>query len=193
VAQLAENKKLNEEVLETELIQRAIQLDTAAYSELYDLNVGKVFRHVHYRVCDKKNAEDIAQDVFVRGWKAISKYKKTGAPFGAWLFAIADNLIADYFRKRKNRTLSLEEAVLVDAPVSDPVETAEANLRDTSVRMAIWKLKGEKQKVILLRFIAGYSCFEIARLLKKSEGAIRIIQFRALKDLRRLLHKEYEE
>jgi RNA polymerase sigma-70 factor, ECF subfamily len=193
MASLIQDKPSDTQSHEKGLVQRAILQDKEAYAELYDLNVDRVFRHVYYRVCSKTDTEDIAQEVFVRGWKAIGNYKDRGAPFGAWLFAIADNLIADYFRKRKNKTVPLEEAEEVQDTACDPVEAAEASIADSATRAAIWKLTGEKQKVILLRFIAGYDSSEIAKLLKKSEGAIRVIQFRALKDLRHLLQKERKE
>ena len=172
---------------EDSLVQRAIERDKAAFAVLYDKHVDQVYRHVYYRVQSQVDAEDITQEVFVKGWKAISKYKKTGAPFVTWLIAIAHNLIADHYRARKN-LVSLEEAdTFSHSDETSPEVIAEANLNKSHVRNAISKLKGEKQRVILMRFIDGLSYGEIAKTLGKSEGAVRVIQYRALNDLRHIL------
>jgi RNA polymerase sigma-70 factor (ECF subfamily) len=169
------------------LIQRAVERDKAAFATLYDSCIDQVYRHVYYRVSNRIDAEDITQEVFIRAWKAIDKYKKTGAPFVAWLLAIAHNLIVDHYRARKN-LVSLEQAE-VSNPTAEtsPEAMAEASLNKDYVRDAVLKLKGEKQKVILMRFIDGLSYREIAKALGKSEGAVRVIQYRALNDLRQVL------
>ncbi|MBL7209352.1 MAG: sigma-70 family RNA polymerase sigma factor [Dehalococcoidia bacterium] len=169
------------------LIQRAVQRDKAAFATLYDNCVDQVYRHVCYRVSNRIDAEDITQEVFIRAWKAINKYKRTGAPFVTWLLAIAHNLIVDHYRATKKH-VSLEEAETSNPTAeTSPEAMAEASLNKDYVRHAVLKLKGEKQKVILMRFIDGLSYGEIARALNKSEGAVRVIQYRALNDLRHVL------
>lgn len=169
------------------LVQRAIECDRAAFAALYDKHVAQVYRHVYYRVPNRVDAEDITQEVFIRAWNAIGKYKRTGAPFIAWLITIAHNLIVDHYRARK-KLVSLEEAeACSQAPEASPEAMAEAMFSRNYVRDAISKLQGEKQKVILMRFIDGLSYEEIARALGKKEGAIRVIQYRALNDLRHML------
>jgi len=134
------------------------------------------------------DAEDISQEVFIRAWNAIGRYKITGAPFSAWLISIAHNLIVDHYRASR-RLVSLEdsEASRQTDDETNPEAMTEASLKRDYVRGAILKLKGERQQVVLMRFIDGLSYSEIARALKKSEGAVRVIQYRALNDLRHLL------
>ena len=169
------------------LVQRAVERDQAAFATLYDSYMDRVYRHVYYRVSNQIDAEDITQEVFIRAWKAINKYKKTGAPFVTWLLAIAHNLIVDHYRARKKH-VSLEEAEASNQTAeASPEAMAEASLTKDYVRRAVLKLKGEKQKVILMRFIDGLSYGEIAKVLNKSEGAVRVIQCRALNDLRHML------
>ena len=104
-----------------------------------------------------------------------------------WLLAIAHNLIVDHYRARKN-LVSLDEAEASNPTAeANPETMAEASLTKDYVRHAVLKLKGEKQKVILMRFIDGLSYGEIAKALNKSEGAVRVIQYRALNDLRHVL------
>ncbi len=169
------------------LVQRAVQRDKAAFATLYDSYMDRVYRHVYYRVSNQIDAEDITQEVFIRAWKAINKYKRTGAPFVTWLLAIAHNLIVDHYRARKN-LVSLEEAEASNQTAeASPEAMAEASLNKDYVRRAVLKLKGEKQRVILMRFIDGLSYGEIAKVLNKSEGAVRVIQCRALNDLKHML------
>jgi RNA polymerase sigma-70 factor (ECF subfamily) len=169
------------------LIQRAVKRDRAAFAALYDNCIDQVYRHVYYRVSNQGDAEDITQEAFIKAWKAINKYRKTGAPFAAWLIAIARNLIADHYKARK-KLVSLDEAeVISNSAETSPEAITETSLNRRYARDAILKLKGEKQKVILMRFIDGFSYEEIAEILNKSEGAVRVIQYRALNDLRRML------
>lgn len=168
-------------------MQRAVRRDSAAFASLYDMHIDRVYNHIYYRLPSQADAEDITQEVFLKAWKAISKYKKTGAPFVAWLIAIARNLIADYYKARKKFVPLEEIEVSDDSFEASPEAMAEASLDKREIRKALFKLKGDKQRVILMRFIDGFSYGEIAKLLNKSEGAVRVVQYRALIDLRRML------
>jgi len=173
--------------LEAPLIERAIKRNPAAFTDLYDRYVDRVYRYVYYRVTSQSDSEDITQEVFVRAWKNIHKYQQRGRPFAAWLFAIARNLITDHYRNRKNLVLLDDVANSTQVDGVDLQKEAEDSFDRTQVRSAVAKLKGDRQRVIRLRFIDGFSYEEIAQILKKSEGAIRVIQYRALQDLRRIL------
>jgi RNA polymerase sigma-70 factor (ECF subfamily) len=172
---------------EDRLVQQAVKGDRAAFVALYDKYVDQVYRHVYYRISNQADTEDITQEVFIKAWKGINKYQKTGAPFVAWLLVIARNLIAGHYHAKK-KLVSVEEAAASSQPAKISPETAaEASLNQSEVRNAVLKLKGEKQRVIIMRFIDGFSYGEIARALNKSEGAVRVIQYRALNDLRQML------
>lgn len=172
---------------EAALIERAVRRDVSAFTALYDGHVNRVYRHVYYWVRSQADAEDITQEVFVRAWKSFHKYKHTGAPLIAWLSTIARNLITDHYRARK-KLVPLDEAMELDCGEdADPAAITEASFDRGFVRDGILRLKGEQQQVIVMRFIDGLNYDEVARALNKSEGAIRVIQFRALKELRRIL------
>jgi RNA polymerase sigma-70 factor (ECF subfamily) len=176
---------------ESRLVQEAVERNRTAFSELYNRYVEQVYRHAYYRVSNQADAEDITQETFLRAWKSIDKYKSTGAPFVYWLLTIAGNLAADHYRRRQ-KTLISDEVDNDDrvGPLSDPVGLAEINLDNRQLKAAVLKLKGDKQKVIIMRFIDGFSYEEIARIFHKSEGAIRVIQYRALADLRHILKQD---
>jgi RNA polymerase sigma-70 factor, ECF subfamily len=173
--------------IEDQLIERAIKRDREAFSCLYDVHVELVFKHVYYHIIDKHEAEDLTQDVFIKAWKAIHKYVRTEAPFRAWLLTIARNSLNDYYKKHK-KTLSIEDGQFQEPESPECIEeSTELKFDQESIRRAVAQLKGDKQQVILMHFIDGFSYTEIARFLNKTEGAIRIIQFRALNDLKQLL------
>lgn len=170
---------------EDTLIRLAIRRDRGAFVTLYNCHIERVYRHVFYLVADRAAAEDITQEVFIKAWKHIHKYKVMGAPFIAWLSSIARNLIADHYRKKKrNNSVPLKEETLAGTSKDNPESITEANLWNSQIRNAVLKLKGVKQKVIIMRFIDELSYKDVARTLKKSEGAIRVIQYRALKELK---------
>lgn len=169
------------------LVKKAVEHDRAAFADLYDKYIDRVYKHVYYKVADQSEAEDITQETFIKAWEAIGSYKRTGAPFAAWLIAIARNLIIDHYRARK-KLVPLDEGIEIkNDPNTNPEAIAEANINSTIVRSAILKLKEEKQKVIMMRFIDGFSYTEIAAVLNKTEGAVRVTLFRALNDLKQLL------
>jgi RNA polymerase sigma-70 factor (ECF subfamily) len=176
---------------EHELVAKAIQRDRTAFTTLYERCVNQVYRHVYYRISSQTDAEDITQEVFVRAWKAIHKYKSTETPFVAWLITIAGNLIIDHYRRQQKIVMTNEiPDNQPDQQILEPDKQAEVNFNRVIINKAVLKLKGDKQRVILMHFIDDLSYEEVAKALNKSEGAIRVIQYRALRDLRRWLQRE---
>ena len=174
---------------EVYLLERAVKRERTAFATLYDLYLDRVYKYVYFWLPRQADAEDIAQEVFVRAWRAIDKYKVTGAPFIAWLTTIARNLVNSHYRATKKLVPMPETDPATDDDDSPQAE-AEMNFMRGYVRDAILKLKGEKQTVIQMRFINEMSYEEVAKALNKTEGAIRVLQYRALQDLRGILEKD---
>jgi RNA polymerase sigma-70 factor, ECF subfamily len=176
---------------ESDLVGRAIQRDREAFTCLYDRCVDQIYRHVYYKVSNQADAEDITQETFVKAWKAIDRYRDTGSPFAAWLITIARNLIADHYKRRPN-LVNLDDLAeqLAAHPSTEPEKLAEAAFNQETVRRAVLKLKPDQQQVVMMRFIDGFSYEEIARALNKSQGAVRVIQFRALNELKKWLKRD---
>ena len=170
---------------ESSLVQKAARGDRSAFTALYEMHVDRVFRHIRYQVSDASDAEDITQDVFIKAWKSVPRYKSTGAPFVTWLIVIARNAIIDHYRSRKH-THHLDENYDPQGGV-DPVTSVESDFGNAEIREAVLKLKGDKKTVVLMRFIDGFSYDEIGQALGKSDGAVRVIQHRALKELKDML------
>lgn len=174
---------------EERLVTQAISHDRAAFTALYEKYVDQIYRHAYYRVGNQADAEDITEEVFIRAWKSIGRFKQTGAPFISWLITITRNQIIDYYRAQKNH-ISLDKIEVADSNKNEPGIIAERNFNQEHIRKAIKKLKGDKQTVIMMHFIDGFSYPQIASTLKKSEGAVRVIQYRALNDLKRILAEQ---
>jgi len=172
------------------LIEQAAQGDAESFARLYDIHVKRVYRYIFYRVSDISVAEDLTQEVFLRGWKALPKFRKvSNKPFVGWLLTIAHNLVIDHYRSRRMES-TLEDDIMTADTATDPQQMAAVGMEQKRLQEAIRQLRPEQQQVIILRFIEGFEYSEIAALLGKKEGAIRVIQHRALKGLKQILDKD---
>ena len=171
---------------EENLVQRAKQRDEAAFAQLYEEYFDKIYRYVTIRIGDKMEAEDITQQVFLNVIKAISSFKWKGVPFSAWLFRIAHNQVVDYLRKRKKRvSVPLEESLI--ASDSDPQGIFERKLNIERLISATKKLTLAQQEVISLRFAGEMSVAGVAKVMGRSEGAVKALQHSAVVALRKVL------
>ena len=174
---------------ERELIAAAAAGDAQSFAQLYDRHLDRIYRHIYYRVGHQSDAEDLTQQVFMQAWHAIGRYRQTESPFLAWLFTIAHNVVVSFYRRSRNQQY-LEFDVASEQRSMDPENMAEASEEQLAVRRAILRLKPEQQQVVLMRFVEDLSHAEVAAALGKSEAAVRVVQHRALQELRRLLGGE---
>jgi RNA polymerase sigma-70 factor (ECF subfamily) len=167
------------------LIHRAQMSDRAAWDEIFQRNYHRVYVFVYTRVGDQQAAEDLTSDVFLEAWKGIRRFTYRGVALISWLYQIAHNLMADFLRKRgRIRTEPLADS---SAHVRDPRDEAEQVAQRQSVAAAFKKLTLEQQQVLVSRFVEGLSLAETAALMGKKENAIKALEFRALKSVRRIL------
>ncbi|HTP06793.1 MAG TPA: sigma-70 family RNA polymerase sigma factor [Anaerolineae bacterium] len=173
---------------EEDLIVRAVQGDTAAFGDLYERYLALIYRYVFYRVNDVAEAEDLTEQVFLKAWEALGHYQLRDVPFSAWLYRIAHNVVADRYRTHKE-TLPLEGQLLLCDVASSPEDRLDWRETIEAVAYALSQLTPIHQQVLTLRFISGLSHAETARVLERSEEAVRVLQHRALATLRELLTK----
>lgn len=167
---------------EQALVLRASGGDANAVDELYRLHSPAIFRYFYFRVQDRATAEDLTGEVFVKMVEGLPRYQERGIPITAWLFRIAHDRVVDHHRRSSYRqTEILSEALETDAPGTEA--QAEERLDNQYLHQLIDTLTDEQRTVIQLRFIEGYSLEECARLLRKKPGAIKALQFRALRQL----------
>jgi RNA polymerase sigma-70 factor (ECF subfamily) len=169
------------------LITRAKEGDASAYGELYESHRLSVYRYLYYRTGDTQTADDLTSEVFLRMIRFLSGYRFQDAPFQAWLFRIAHNLLNDHYRKTNGRQpVQLEENVM-DNPLHGRSRPVEHSLNSVTLQQALEMLSGEQREVIVMRFITGMSIAEVARALHKTEDAVKGLQRRALSNLRSVL------
>jgi len=171
------------------LIDKAVTKDPDAFGRLYDMHVDRVYRYILYRVGSEADAEDLTQQVFLKAWQGIGRYRRKASPFVAWLLTISHNLVVDSYRTRKDRTYLEIEALAGDAAYN-PERAAEASLDQAILRRAILQLRSDEQQVIIMRFMEGFEYAEIATQMNKKEGNIRVILHRALLKLRVILENQ---
>jgi RNA polymerase sigma-70 factor (ECF subfamily) len=172
-------KALKKEADERLLIEAA-QQDPARFADLYELNFERVYAYVVKRVHDRAEAEDLTAEVFHQALANLKRFEWRGIPFAAWLFRIAANLISDRWQ-RSGREVGDEESI-GSAQVS-PVEIEEVERRATLFRL-VETLPAEQKRVVLLRFVEQKSIKEVASRIRKTEGAVKQLQFRALTTLK---------
>jgi RNA polymerase sigma-70 factor (ECF subfamily) len=180
------------ETSESELIVRAIEGDTAAFGTLYERYLDAIYRYVYYNVTDHVEAEDLTENVFLRAWQALPRFRPQGANFRAWLYRIAHNAVVDRHRTHK-REASFEEVPHLQDPAPTPERVVEADQEVLRLSAALSRLKPRARQVILHRFISGLSHAETAEALGVSEGHVRVLQHRALKRMRCLLMEDGDE
>ena len=174
---------------EWELVQRAQALDEVALASLYSTYYPKIYNYAFLQLGDIHAAEDLASDVMLKLLESIKKYQFKGTPFSAWVFRIARNRLIDLHRRRKRHgEVNLTEPLA--AMQIGPQTLAERALDRGQLQLALRYLTDEQRQVIVLKFIEGFDNASVARVLGRSEGAIKSLQHRALRSLRRVMSGE---
>ncbi|MFI2710099.1 ECF subfamily RNA polymerase sigma factor, BldN family [Micromonospora sp. NPDC018662] len=174
------------------LVERAQAGESEAFGLIYDRYVDTVFRFVYFRVGNRQLAEDLTSDTFLRALKRIGSFTWQGRDLGAWLVTIARNLVADHFKSGRYR-LEVTTGDVLDAdredrgPEGSPEAAVVEHITNVALLTAVKQLNPEQQECIVLRFLQGFSVAETARAMEKNEGAIKALQYRAVRALARLL------
>ena len=173
-----------------EQVRLAQEGSAHAFALLYDRYVDQIFAYVYHRVGHRQTAEDLVGDVFLRALRRISTFKWQGVDFGAWLMTIARNRVHDHFKSARFRLEATVEEVF-DSPVEHGTDNPEQAVLTADltqqVHDAIRQLKGEQAEVLYLRFIQHLNVAETAAVMGKTDGAIKALQYRALKSLAKLM------
>jgi RNA polymerase sigma-70 factor (ECF subfamily) len=167
----------------------AAQANRAAFATLYRRYLDPVYGYSFYLLGDHHDAEDATERTFLAALGAIDRYRDEGSTFRSWLFRIAHNQLANALRARsRHRTASLD-AVLEPAATDDPARLAGTADDARRLRAAVASLSDDRRQVVILRFVDGLTAREIGDVLGRSEGAVRVLQHRALRELAALLER----
>ncbi len=174
---------------EPELIERAKQ-DPDAFAVLYERYVDRIYNYIYYRTGNTREAEDLTARVFYRALAHMPEFNQRGAPFVAWLYRIAHNLVANWRRDRgRHPELPLDDLLRVQTHEVTPHAQAERAEDNRALLEAMRRLPPERQHLLILKFVDDLSNEEIGQILGRSEGAIKSLYHRTLLALREELKK----
>jgi RNA polymerase sigma-70 factor, ECF subfamily len=172
---------------EESLVQRAQKQDNQAFAQLYEAYFDKIYRYISFRVRNEMESEDLTQQVFMKVLNSISSYQNQGVPFSSWVYRIAHNVVVDFMRQQnKKATVDIEGMQLI-SPAEDTQSVLEKQMDVEEVKKASRSLTAAQQEVISLRFAGELSITECAKIMGKSEGAIKALQHSAVLALRKAL------
>lgn len=166
------------------LVARAKAGEVGAFGELYERYFDPVFRYLRSRLSDEREAEDLSATVFLRAYQALDRYQERGWKFSAFLYGIARNALADYFRRRREEVLvgDLENESALGPAFRQEFDAGESS---EQLRRVLAELPPDYQEVIRLRLILGLSTPEAAQWMRRSAGAVRVLLHRALRAARK--------
>jgi RNA polymerase sigma-70 factor (ECF subfamily) len=163
------------------LLVEAAQEDPRRFADLYEENFERVYAFVARRVCERADAEDVTAEVFHQALANLNEFEWRGVPFSAWLYRIAANAIADRWRRAARERGS-------PVTLDPPDQGKDGNPEEIERRARLFRLVGElprdQRSVVQMRFAEGKSIAEIARDLGRTDGAVKQLQFRAIRTLR---------
>ncbi len=170
-----------------DLLTRAHQFDEEALAELHETFYPVVYRFVRFRLEDEQLVEDITSEVFLRLLDALRQERKSVRDIRGWLLGTASNLIYDHLRRKYRHPIE-ELDQHEDLPDDLHPETiVESDMANQMIRQCVKELTEDQQKVLSLRFSQGMSIGETAKIVHKSVNAVKVLQYRALSSLRRML------
>ncbi len=170
------------------LVELARQGDAEAFGMLYDHYQGSVYRFLFYRTRSGPLAEDLTSETFFRALRSMNNFRWQGKDFGAWLMTIARNLATDHFKAGRTRLeLTTEDMTLHDDATDGPERTVLTGLTNELLMQALTELPAEQRDCLVMRFLQGMSIAETAAVLGRSDGAVKQLQLRGVRNLAKLM------
>lgn len=170
------------------LVELARGGDSEAFGQLFDHYHTSVYRFIYYRVSSVALAQDLASETFFRALRSMSSFRWQGKDFGAWLMTIARNLTADHYKSGRTRLeYTTEDMGAHDSSTEGPENAVLASLSNETLLKALSDLPTEQQECLIMRFLQGLSIAETAEILSRSDGAVKQLQLRGVRNLAKLL------
>ena len=176
------------------IIEAAQNGDLDALGSLYDSHINQVYRYALARLGNVHDAEDVAEEIFLKMLAGLPGYQWRKVPFAAWLMRIARNEVITFTRRNGRRALDTElPEELVDRKNDDPADATERQLALEDMRVAVAQLPEAQREVIILRFASGLSVADTARALGKNENNVKVLQHKGMQRLQVLMSPKYPE
>lgn len=158
----------------------AAQHDRSAFGPIYERYVDQIYAYVLMLTRDTHRAEDVTAATFAKAIEEIPRFEWRGVPYSAWLYRVAGNLVSH--NRRRREWIQLPANMVADA--TDPADLVVEEERGVEVRSAVASLPDDQRRAVMLRFGGGLRNAEIAEIMQRSEGAVKLLTFRALTTLR---------
>jgi len=170
------------------LVELARRGDSEAFGQLFDHYNTSVYRFIYYRVGSVPLAEDLMSETFCRALRSMNSFRWQGKDFGAWLMTIARNLTADHYKSGRTRLeTATEDMSTHDSATEGPEDDVLATLTNETLLGALAELPKEQQECLIMRFLQGLSIAEAATILGRSDGAVKQLQLRGVRNLAKLM------
>jgi len=170
---------------ENGVLTRAVEGDSEAFGVLYERYVSRIYNYIFYRTGNIHDAEDLTERVFFRALRHIGNYNHRGLPFSAWLYRIAHNLVANWYRDNSRRKeIPLDDSLLISRSSSHPeYELLQIEEQDQLLKI-IRGLQPDRQQLLILKFVDHLSNADIGQIMGRTEGAVKSLYHRTLMTIR---------
>ncbi len=178
---------------ERQVIEAAQTGDLEALSHLYDTHINQVYRYALARLANVQDAEDVAEEIFLKMLNGLPSYQWRRVPFSAWLMRIARNEVISFARRTGRRPQAELSDDIEDRHNGDLVEETERVMALEDLRTAVTRLPEAQREVIILRFASGLSVADTAKALGKRENNVKVLQHKGMQHLAKLMAPKYPE
>jgi len=173
------------EIDDNAVLEKAVQGDSEAFGLLYERYVTRIYNYIFYRIGSSYDAEDLTERVFIRALRHINRYNNRGLPFSAWLYRIAHNLVANWYRDNSRRKeIPLDDGILTSHQSSFPEQEVLHSEERERLLQVIRTLPPDRQQLVILKFVDHLSNAEIGQIMGRTEGAIKSLYHRTLLTIR---------
>jgi RNA polymerase sigma-70 factor (ECF subfamily) len=175
------------------LLLKLKKKDPEAFSQIYDLYITPIYRFIYFKVATRQDAEDLTSEVFLKVWQYITETENEVENLRAFLYKSARNLVIDFYRRNAKKDLTQVMEVLnsvVDERQQSLLSSIESKIEMENIETILRRMKDEYREIIILRYIEELSINEIARVLDRSKGSVRVLLHRALKVAREILQNK---
>jgi RNA polymerase sigma-70 factor (ECF subfamily) len=183
-------RKTEAELEEERLLVEAAQQDRAAFEKLYDRYFDQIYSYVYYHCGSREQAEDITAATFQRALEDLPNFRWRGVPYSAWLYRVAGNLLSR--DRRRPAWLELKQDSALPSELDEPDAAWLDKEERGALHEAIRALPADQRQAVLLRFFAGMRNKEVGKVMNRSEGAVKLLVFRAVSNLRHKLGEEVQ-
>lgn len=185
---MIDNKKL------FELVNKVQNGDRDSFWDIYDILLPNIYNSIYYKVNQKELAEDLTEEVFIKVWDNLHKFKfSDNIPFSSWVYRISWNLVIDYFRKYKNEVFIDEEFEIKDenCTIEDFRNSTENSYNQKLLSKALARLNPDQRDVIIFKYVNDLDYSEISTIMDKPEWTIRQLHSRTIKALKWIIDEYF--